>query len=87
MGRKKKTVVEKIADAVEKVIHPEAPKAEEPQKSEPAAEKPKSPYQDHMAKWESKAEKAKEKKSSQADLDYYSHPKFHKFKGNIQGEQ
>lgn len=53
----------------------------------PDAEKPKTPYQDHMAGWKSKAKKAKEKKSSQADLDFQSHPKFHKFKGTAQGAE
>jgi hypothetical protein len=67
MARGKKKVIEKIADVVDHAIHPEA--------AEPQA---KTPYQDHMGKWESKAEKAKEK-SSELDLDYAKHPKFHKF--------
>jgi hypothetical protein len=79
MARKKQTVMKKIADVVDHVIHPEA--------AEPQAEKPKTPYQDHMAQWESKAEKAEENKSSKADLDFQMHPKFHKFKGTAQGAE
>lgn len=43
----------------------------------------KSPYQEHMAGWESKKEKAKKEKaeSSQIEKDYQMHPKFSKFKG------
>jgi len=78
---KKKTVVEKIVEAVDHVIHPGD------HKPEPEAEKPKTPYQEHMAGWESKAEKAQEKKSSQADLDFQSHPKFHKFTGKAKGAE
>ena len=74
---RKKTVVEKIAEVVDHVIHPEA--------SEPQPEKAKTPYQEHMGKWDSKAEKAKENKSSEADLDFQMHPKFHKFKSTDQG--
>lgn len=77
---KKKTVVEKIADAVDKVLHPESN-----EKPEAAPSKPKDKYREHMAEWESKSEKAKANRSSQVDLDYQSHPKFHKFTGKAKG--
>lgn len=77
MARPKKTVVEKIVEAVDHVIHAEA--------AEPQAEKPKTPYQEHMAKWDSEAEKAEANKSSEANLDFQMHPKFHKFKSTDQG--
>lgn len=76
---KKKTVVEKIAEAVDHVIHPEHAEAQ--------PEKAKTPYQEHMGKWDSKAEKAEKEKSSPSDLDYQSHPKFHKFKSKDQGAE
>lgn len=79
MARKKKTVVEAVVDAVDKIIHPD--------KSESEVEKPKTPYQDHMAGWESKAEKAKANKSSQLDIDYAKHPKFHKFTDKSKGAE
>lgn len=41
---------------------------------------PKTPYQEHMGQWESKAEK-KKPESSQIEKDYEMHPKFSKFKG------
>lgn len=83
-GRKKKVEEATQAEA-EKMI--ESGEAEIPAEAvvPPQEEKPKSAYQDHMGKWESKAEKAEAKKSSESDLDYSKHPKFHKFKGKSKG--
>lgn len=99
-GRKPK-IVEKIADVVDKVIHPHPEtatqaEAEEMVKSGEAeipaesivSEKPRSQYREHMSGWESKKEKAAAKsRSSDQDLDYASHPKFHKFKGKAKGAE
>lgn len=71
MARGKKTVVEKIADVVDHVIHPADHSAEKMiEKGE--AEMP---------------AKAIEKRSSDSGLDYAKHPKFHKFISKDQGDQ
>lgn len=45
------------------------------------AEKPKTEYQEHMAKFESKAEKKAADKKAKKEVDKLSnHPKFDKFK-------
>lgn len=85
---KKPKIVEKIAEAVDKVIHPHEHEESAPPAEAEVSEKPRSEYQEHMAGWESKSEKAAAKsRSSQQDLDYASHPKFHKFKGKAKGAE
>lgn len=86
-GRKPK-IVEKIAEAVDHIIHPSHESAPAETPAEGVSEKTKSEYQEHMAGWESKKEKAAAKsRSSDQDLDYASHPKFHKFKGKAKGAE
>lgn len=76
MGRKKKTVVEKIAEVVDHVIHPHADPA--PDHSEAAAKESAS---EHVS---DPAPDQIEKQSSCAQSDLAKHPKFAKFKS--QGE-
>lgn len=69
MAKKKKTVVEKIVEAVDHVMHPDQP-SDQVINSE--ADIPAMPVA---------------KKSSQADIDFQSHPKFHKFTGKAKGAE
>jgi hypothetical protein len=77
-----KSVVEKIAAAVDHVIHPEAAPKSEPEKVE--AGQPS--YKEHQAAWESKkelAEKSRELRSRKEVQDFEQHPKFSKFKKGV----
>jgi len=79
MGRKKKTVLEKVVEAVDHVIHPEH--AEQASNEE---------AQEMVDKGEAEIPaEAVVAQSSSVQSDLAKHPKFAKFKsqGNIQGEK
>lgn len=73
MGKKK--LVEKIADAVENMIHPD----HAPQEGADHAEKVESPIAGDEPKLESSSEVPVDSGSSSHDSDFQKHPKFAKF--------
>lgn len=74
---KKKTVTEKIKDAVENVLHPQdhsAPQADQKPQDSPAID------QEQVKKVKAEMAKPSKAKSSSQESELASHPKFAKFK-------
>lgn len=80
-----KGLIQRAAEAIDHVIHPDAQPKSEPEKVESSAEQ-KRAYNEHQAQWESKKEReqaSRELRSRKEVQDLEQHPKFSKFKKGV----